>query len=45
MRRKIIEWLIARLLKNYHIAKNPPSGIKRPRKLPKIMPPQEGDNL
>ena len=33
MRRKIIGWLIGKLLPNYHLSRNPPKGIKRPRRL------------
>lgn len=33
MRRKIIKWLIGKLLPNYHLSRNPPKGIKRPGRL------------
>jgi len=33
MRRKIIGWLIGKLLPNYHLSRNPPKGIKRQRRL------------
>jgi hypothetical protein len=35
MRRKIVAWLIGKLLPKYHLSRNPPKGIKRARRLPK----------
>lgn len=47
MRRKIIEWIISKLLPNHHLSRNPPRGIKRPRRLLKetdiLRPPDPAD--
>jgi len=33
MRRKVIKWIFGKLLQNYHLSRNPPKGIKKPRRL------------